>query len=498
MPRQLLFELTGAEARVLLIAASESRVTIERSLVVALADGDEQLGQGAADQKIANALAAAGISRLDVIAVVGRADVELRLLTVPPTPDAELPSLVRFQAAQELPNLDDDAPLDYLPLDDDPAQPRRVLAAVLKPGLRQHLERICLASRLTLARIVLRSAASASLMLGEKPELRADCWLLVEILGRRVELTAVHRGQVVFLRHVLLSNDPALADEALESLVAEVRRTRVVVANQEEGQKVEPVLLSGRSQPRRVLAKRLGDAVGTSVVPVNPMTDSTVLASGVTLTEQDREYSMAMVGAAMDAAKGRPPAFDFLHPRQPPKPPSRRGMYVLVGLAAAAVVIGLVGFNWLRAARLQEEVIRLQKQSAALDPEVQRSEKVIAASEQVEAWLEGDVVWLDELRWLSDQFPSAADARLTSLSTFNNRQGRGWTLGGLARDANAKAALDRGLQDAAHQLLPKTSETVDGNRYRISFSSSVRIKSSSDSEPAKPKPTRAPKPNRDR
>jgi len=476
MPRRLLLELTTTEARALVVSASESRVTIEKSLVVSLATAEVQAEPAALEQKAIGALVAEGLGRLETIAVVGRADIELRLLAVPPSPDEELPSLVRFQAAQELPNLDADTPLDYLPLGDAPDRPRRVLAAVLKPGVRERLQRIGDGAKLPLAHIVLRAAASASLMLQEKPELRERCFLLVEILDRRVELAAVSHGRVVFLRHVLLSADPTTSADAAESLVSEVRRTRVVVANQEDGQTVEPVVLVGDGPPSRALAERLGAAADARVVVADPLPRSTVVASGAILSPQDRQAATALLGAAADDAAGRSPAFDFLHPRQPPKPPSRRGVYVLAGVAVATLVLALVVMSQLQTADLNRDIRQRQAESASLEQKVKQGDAIIAASDEVEAWLGREVVWLDELRWLSERFPPAQDARLTLLTGVSGDRGRGMELAGLARHAGAKAALDQNLRDATHQVVPKTSEARSGGQYQISFGSSLRIK----------------------
>ena len=221
MSLKLAIELTGVEARVLLLSVFESRIEIEKSLTVPLLppgnkendegnnenDGDAGKKPAASlEQTVVDALAQNGISRVETIAVVGRADVELRLLNVPQAPDAELPDIVRFQAARELPGIDEKTPLDYLPLGEAEAgeQSQRVLAAVLKPGVIGRLEKICHDAKLTLTRIVLRPAATVSLILRQKPELGDGCCLLVEMLGRQVEFAAMHRGQVVFLTDVPL------------------------------------------------------------------------------------------------------------------------------------------------------------------------------------------------------------------------------------------------------------------------------------------------------
>ncbi len=476
MPRRLALELTPAAARALVATTSESRVTVEKSLTIPLTTDEEQAERPTVEQTVVEALSKSGIARLETIAVVGRGDIELRLLSVPPAPDEELPNLVRFQASQELPNLDADAPLDYLPLGEAPGQPRRVLAAVLKPDVKQRIERICREAKLSLGQIVLRSAASVSLMLQEKLKLRGTCCLLVEMLGRQVELAAVNQGRVVFLRHMLLSDSPADSTEAAESLFSEIRRTRVVVANQENVETVEPIVLVDDGPARRKLAERLDATTDGAVLLVDAVPRSLIADVPTTGSPEDRDHWRAMVGALADEAAQRPPAFDFLHPRQAPKPASRRNTYALVGLAAAIVVLAAIALNWHQRTRLEAEILRLENESAALEPKVQEGNKLIEAAEHVESRLKGEVVWIEELRWLSEQLPPAQDARLTKLIIVSDGPRRQMTLSGLARDVDAVTKLDQSLRDATHQIVGKTkSERGSKGKYQFEFGSSVRI-----------------------
>ena len=121
MPRILAIELTGVETHALLLSVSESSIKVEKSLTIPLLSADEENGVDAGkksptslEQNVVDALAQNGISRVETIAVVGRADVELRLLNVPKAPAAELSDIVRFQALQELPGIGEKTPLDYL------------------------------------------------------------------------------------------------------------------------------------------------------------------------------------------------------------------------------------------------------------------------------------------------------------------------------------------------------------------------------------------------
>jgi hypothetical protein len=98
------------------------------------------------------------------------------------------------------------------------------------------------------------------------------------------------------------------------------------------------------------------------------------------------------------------------------------------------------------------------------------------AEKEVAEWIDDGINWLDELRWLSEHYPSAEDAMLTQVK-FNANAGRGEiTLDGLARDVETVSRLDRGLHDGAHRLAGKRKGESDASgSYGVQFSSSVRI-----------------------
>ncbi len=485
MSRILAIELIGTEARALLLSASESRITIEKSVTIGLVSADEKNTEDAdqkppasLEQTVVDALAKNGISRLETIAVVGRADVELRLLNVPKAPEAELPDIVRFQAARELSGIDEKTPLDYLPLGEAKPgeQTQRVLAAVLKPGVIDRLKKICHDAKLTLTRIVLRPAATASLMLRQNPELGDGCCLLVEMLGRQVEFAVVHRGQVVFLRHMLLSGNPMESSQAADNLFAEIRRTRVVVANQENVETLEPVVLVGNSPDHGRFAERLAAETMAATRLIDPLPRSMVADPATAVSADQSVYCAGLLGAVADEVEGSPHAFDFLHPRRPPQPPSRRNTYILGGLAAATIVLAVIALNWVQTAQLKADIRRLGQEAVALEPEVKKGDKLVADAEEVADWLKNEVVWLEELAWLSQRLPDSKDAMFTSFSATSNNRGRKMRLKGFVRNPDIVSALYNGLRDSTHRVVDeKRNENRTQKGYEILYSSSVQI-----------------------
>ncbi len=489
MPRKLVIELNATRARALLLAVAGIRVKLEKYLDISPRCGDSEIAADGSEpdavdlqQAVVQALAQNGISRIETIAVVGRADIELRLLNLPPSPEAELPEMVRFQAAQEMPSIGVKSPLDYLPLDEGrpDGQSQRILAAVLKPGVIDRLEKICREAKLTLTSIVLRPAAAASLVLREKPELADGCCLLLEMLDRHMELAALNRGQVVFLRQVLLPEEPG-DSAAADGLIAEIRRTQLVVANQEKVEKVEPIVVLGEGPDYDAFAKILQNALSAAVLPFDPLASSRVVKIDLHGIENEPEscrddYCAALVAAAVDEATGRRPAFDFLHPRRPPQPPNRRNTYALAALLTAALVLVVIVLNWVQNSRFKNDIARIQWESASLEPKLKEADKIVAAADEIQGWLRDEVVWLEELSWLSEKFPPAKDAMLTNLSVSANSGRREMRLNGLARDVDAVGKLDEGLRDDAHQVVGRTkSANGSGGGYGIQFRSSVQI-----------------------
>lgn len=485
MPQRLAIEIAATEFRALLASAFESRIRIEKFITVPFGPDEPDGAHDGAEtrpvnpeQAIAEALAEHGMARADAIAVVGRADVELRLLNIPRVPDAELPDVVRFQAVQELAGIGEKTPLDFLPLGD--AEPggttQRILAAALRPGVIKRLEKIAAGAKSTLLRIVLRPTATASLVLRAKGDLSAGCCLLVDIRGRHVDFAALREGQVVFLRHMILPGDSADSDEARESLAAEIRRTRAVVANQERIAAVEPVVLVGNPPEGAKLQEFLAAETKSTVIAIDPLASLVIEDRGGVLSPADRIACAAMLGALADESADRSPGFDFLNPRRPPEPPSRRNTYVLAGLLAACVVLAVMGLNWLQGARIQADIRRLQEEAKSLQPEVEKGDKIVADAGEVGQWLDGEVVWIDEIAWLSQRFPGAEDAMLTSLTVSSNAQRREILIGGFARDVDALSALDESLRDASHEVVGKTrNENRSERGYGIQFRSSVQI-----------------------
>ena len=491
MSRLLALEWNAVEARVAVVGSRGEQPVVECAFSIDLrpaeSESEEERSAVDAGQRIAAALAARHLSKLDTLVAIGRTNIELRKLSLPPVPDAELAELVRFQALREFNALEADWPLDFLPIDESPAaeaeasaEPamRSVLAAAIDPEIVAQVHETCNSAGLKPRRLVLRPCAAAALLCRYAKERLRPVTLLVDLLLDEADLTVICDRQVVFLRTARLPGDPLVDEMASTVLVSEIRRTVAAAQNQIGGRRIESITLCGSGKLHTELAATIQGQLGTSTELFDPF-EKLSLSTELSRALPDHPGRFApLLGTLLDEMDQTPHALDFLHPRQPPKPPSRRNLYVGIGAGAAALVALLVLGTTLYGRGLQSDIDELNKQSAALDKQVDEAKKLRDAVAEIDKWRNSDFCWLDELRWLSENAPPAKDARLTKLmmqSPQGQKQGR-ITIDGLAKDAAAIQRSERALRDSRHTVdSGSVSQDASDGKYGWTFGSSINV-----------------------
>ncbi len=487
MPRLLALEWNDTEARVAVATSRRDRVGVEHAFSVSLRPSQPGPDQPPVDvgQRLAAALAARGLGKSDVLVAVGRTNVELRQLSLPPAPDEELPDMVRFQAMREFNALGDDWPLDFVPIDEAPDEPRIVLAAAIAPEQVEQIRQTCVAAGLRPRRLVLRPCAGASLywrLQGEDP-LRVR--LLVDLLGDETDLTVMIDRKVIFLRTARLPSDPLAEADGVQVLLSEIRRTMAAVQNQLGGRRVETVVLCGSGDQHAALAATMEERLGTPAELFDPF-------SGLEL-QGDLKRSLPahpgrfapLLGMLLDELDHTAHAVDFLHPRRRPAPPSRRRTYVLGALAAVVPVVALVLYGMLEWNRLGAERVRLEEDLRLWEPQAARVAKGEKAYKEIEAWKAGDVVWLDVLDRLSEKLPPAKEVMLKQLEFRALRSGGEIQMEGAVSSAATVKAMNDAMVDKTYRVIPKgTGVGSVESPYTLRFESSVVVVPEKRSTPA--------------
>jgi Tfp pilus assembly PilM family ATPase len=459
MPRLLALEWSETEARFAVASSHGDQVTVEQAFSANMRPGEPGVEPGPRDvgTRIAAALAEHRVGKIDTLVAIGRANIELRQLTVPPVPDEELADIVRFTALREFNALEENWPLDFLPIDDAPDQPRTVLAAAISPEMVEQIQRTCHSAGLKPRRLILRPCGAASLLCRQQVEGRPRARLLVDLLGDEADLTVMIDRKVIFLRTARLPGDPLIDAEAVQALLAELRRTMAAVQNQLGGRKVEAIVLCGTGQPHAALAELIDSRLATPTEVFDPFAG---LALGGDLARALPEHPSRfapLLGMLLDELHQSPHGVDFLHPRRRPAPPSRRRLFIGAGVGAAVVVLVCLLVGWLVSRHAEGRRLELQAKLDEYDRQLGELTKDGLTKDEdtlkkIDAWKAGGHVWLEEFRWFVKKLPESRETMLDGLTMGVLQRGPEISFQGFARALDTFDKLEKPFREGKRQV----------------------------------------------
>ncbi len=423
MARLIALEWDVREARVAVGSSRGTEIVVEQAFAVPWAEEAEDESRPA-DQgrQLANALAAHGISNTDVLVGLGRASIELRMLTLPATPPEERPDLVRFQAMQAFTNIGEDWPVDFVEIDQKENEVN-ILATAISPDLVEQVKRVCEPATLNPARVLLRPFATVSLLRRNQQLDQCETCLVVDLLSEEADLTVTSDGQVVFIRTIRLPNQADPAARA-QMLVGELKRTIGAAQNQLGGSRVGRVVICGDPNEHSVLTNAVGSRLSLDVALFNPL-DGVRLGRDLKRSPPDNPGRFTpLFGMLADEAAGSLHAIDYLNPRKRPDPPNNTRRNLLAGAGVLAVSLLLVALVWGRLGQLDREIADLEKTNDALTKSVEEATTLVGYQNEVHDFTDGDVTWLDELHEMARHLPDADKAILDEV-TFGAHPQRG-------------------------------------------------------------------------
>jgi Tfp pilus assembly PilM family ATPase/Tfp pilus assembly protein PilN len=466
----LALEWDGREARVVVATPRGSEVMVEDAFAIDISGvaADDTAGDSQeVGRRIAEALTARGLTGCDALVGLGRASIELRLMSLPPAPPEEIPDMVRFQSLQAFTAIGEDWPLDFVELtaQDDAVN---VLAAVLSPKQVDQMLRVCAASELKPRCLVLRPFAAASLLNRSQVVAAGTNALIVDMLADGADLTAVAQGQVVFMRTVRL---PASPDKEVQvrALLSEVRRTIGAAQAQEGGRPIEQIIICGSETEHPLLAKALSDALSLDVVLFDPFRVVRVAKALQDQPPADAGRYAPLIGMLADEVAGVRHAIDFLNPRKRPVPPSNRRRTVIAAASALGVAVVLTAAVWAGLRYLDGQLAELKTQAVDLDKAVDTAKKLLVKADAVREFTDGDVTWLDELRELAQRVPDADHLRLDDVGFGADlKRGGSLTLKGHVTSADVIADFEDSLRFNGN-IVSGRYGTIDRNQREYPY-----------------------------
>lgn len=504
MPRILAIDWDRHEVRGVLIASGATGTSVAGAWAASLATSDPA---GLSGKQIGARLAAAihgeVSGKVTTLVGVGRDNVQMKLMTLPPAPADELPEMVRFQAEREFTTLGAEAALDFIPLTGDAETPNQVLAVALNPGGMAEAREVCEAIGVELNRVPVRGCAAAALVRRAGDVKDGHVTLVVNLLNEEADLVAVTGETVVLIRTVRLP-DPTQVEGRQRALLGEIRRTMAAVRQQTGEQQVEQVFVCGGEPDGDAdrLAKELD-------VPVADFDAIAQAPAGLATKGVDAESLgrfAAVLGMALNEADRRAPIVDFANVRR--KAEVRRFSRVQMQVAAIAALLLLWGgfYAWRQFSEKAAELAELQNRIRDVQAQTNMYKKVTAQAEAVDHWLATDVNWLDELNEFahrvrpqplaSKDFAVNDDAVITQLTLIKppgaNPVGGRMDVQAVAKSPAAVASLEQRLRDGKHTVSTgggKLEKSIPS--YDWSFGLDVRVPPASDQPVETPKPAAA-------
>lgn len=494
MAKLIALEWDAAEARVAVARADRGgEVTIEQAFAIPLATrGAEPSGEEetAVNAKLIEALRARQLGRADAVVALGRANIELRRLQLPPTPPEELPDMVRLQAMRQFSNIGDQWPIDYIPLSQTESNVD-VLAAAISPAVVENVQQVASEVDLNVKNLVLRPFAAASLLKRSRPDDKR-CRLVVDLLSSDADLFVLAGDKVAFVRTVRLPHTEGVTPALVTSMIGEVRRTVAAAQSQLGGQRIESIVVCGDPARYADLQTALEGQISLPIDFFNPF-------SAVTLSpELQRELPefpgryTPLFGMLLDSATATAHTIDFLHPRRRPEPTNHRQRILIwsaVAIAACCLLAAGVKFQF---DRMDQENANLRATLAGLEPAVEAAKRKQAEMDRVEEFQMGQIPWLVDLQRISDRLPRARDAIVTdfSASWFATRgaseQGEGQiVLKGMVRNSDHIAVMRNSLRAGGYYRVDGKGVTPNrrGTDYHYRFDETLRLIATREPDP---------------
>ena len=483
MAKLLALDWDRLEARIIIAHGQGGKVVVDQVTTMPLQLDTQEMSAADVGEQLRAALASGRFPKCQALAAVGRAQVELRVLKLPPAPEDELPEMVRFQGMREFSSLKEDSPLDFVPLGDSGEEPGEVMAAAIPSDFAQSVSGAFAENGQELRRLILRPCAATSLALRRCAVASSANTLVISQQADAAELAIIKQGTVVFTRSVRLPENwhPG---ESGEPLLGEVRRTIAAAQNQLGGSRVKHIVLFGTEPEHGDLSERLQQRTQLDVELIDPFAD--IRLNG-TKPDQPERFA-ALLGMLEDEVAETPPVIDFVNPRKTPEPESNQRLHLLLAATAATVLLAIVAFGYQKYSEKGSEISRLKFEIRQLDEGTLRLKEAVELADSLRKWKAADRNWLDELLHLStSEELSAEDFRIDSIGavSFTGRPGK-MTLRGRAKDFSATTKLENELSDDSHEVLPgRSSRSGDDERYPIIFRSEIVTRDSIPIVPAK-------------
>lgn len=429
-------------------------------------------------ESLKTALKEQRIEPAPVLLGLGRNQVEMYYLTLPPSPEAEIPGMLKNQLLRESPGFSEYDPLDYLTLGDGGDESLRLLALTIPLSFRQTLVRSFRGIGRNPQRIGFRPLDAARLLADSDlaPE-QFEPGLVVDLVGSEVDLVLLEGRRVVSVRSLRLPDSLNL-EESFDRIADELERSVMIAAEGLSSESIRKLYLFGTEEDWQPLTERLQQGRPWEITVVNPFHLPGYAASSVPESPGRFAPLLGLLAEQRDRSRD---TIDLLHPKEAAKPTNYLRAAVMAVLLL--LVCGFGVFHWNRGViqGLESERAKLEEEYKEALAGYQQIYPIYAVLQNARTWDTDGVAWLDELRDLSLVVPGEQDLVLSQISftggpVNNDRRYRGTIrLSGMVRDTAVLLNLDQALRAQGRYLMqsPTTSPNPAGGGYPWRFTTVI-------------------------
>ncbi|MEM9353461.1 MAG: hypothetical protein AAGA92_10655 [Planctomycetota bacterium] len=412
-----------------------------------------------------------GIGKAPVVVLLPSAAVDWQVVSLPPSPDEDLPDMLRLQLQREPTGDDAGDGVDFVPLTQDPLQPRELLAAAVDPEYVSELQATLEAGKFKSVRAVPGVLGWYALAAQCGVTRRSGDVIAIALGEQEAVVWAAHEGRLLALRSL---QTPRLEtpDQAAAFIANQIKRTRLAMASEAfDADRAEIVLLGGEDALSDTLAAAVSDRVGSEV----QLTETRGAIS-------DAGGVLAAAALAADAADGKRPLVDLLNPRRAEANGGSRRTMVLAAAALAALLVagGLQGYSKVRSPL--EAAASADTERAVIQGSIDSFEDEVRQAAAVREWIAGGADVLDTLSAVSSEvrpvapraaeFDPASDVYLTGIEL---RAGQ-LDIDARARTREAVQPLESRIRESGLKIRREDIEEDDSvEDYPWKFSSSVEV-----------------------
>ena len=475
MASTIILEWDPARIRAAVGTAATNSPSVKKVVTFDLSSGDDTDEVMTMADIIAEGLKEQKVGKGDAVVVVDRSTAELRVLSVPPVPDDELPDIVRFQANREFTSVSEGWLIDFISLPPSPNGQRRVLAGAISPQVAAQIRGACDTAGLNLKKVILRPFASGCL-LDKAGMLQEDC-VLIEMLGDAADLTVYAQGELQLTRSIRLSAE-ASKEALTKQMQMELKRTLTSFQNQQHDAAIKRVILMAPESLAGSLEKELAEGTGLQCLSVDPWSVFKNIGSAKRQVPADSEQLAAVLGGLCTPAEDYS-EIDFVNPTRPPAPPSNRRRNVLIAATAATLLASVGGLYWVQSSQLDAKLTQLQQEVAKMGREDLTHQDRLKEIEMLESWVGNRPNWLAEMGEMSQDFPLPDDAIVDNLGLALDEKNQLAVIKitGKASSAEAIRRLETELRDpdAGREISGRQNSPTAGGPYKFRFDETLTV-----------------------